>query len=87
MSRRKEGSRDFMVLSHLSDMARGAMVLCFVRVLQAHLDIEKGVVIGENRMRNDTQAIMYERSVCTHFGAQSRACARAPLGVESIIHG
>ena len=50
-----------------------------------NIDIEKGAVIGEWRMRNDTQSILDDRETCQYFGAQSSVCQRFPIGIVQKI--
>ena len=51
----------------------------------SHIDIEKGAVIGENRMRNNTLAWVEHETMCAFFGPKSLACARAPQGTDETV--
>ena len=52
---------------------------------EKNINIEKGAVIGEWRMRNDTRSILDDREACAYFGPKSAVCQRFPIGLVSTI--
>lgn len=71
---------------------RGAVELARSIALRADpqndlLNREKGVVMGEFRMRNGSALIAEGEALCLHFGPQSRACRRQPLGSAAVVRG
>ncbi len=56
-----------------------------LRTNQQNMDLEKGAVLGENRMRNGTSSIFEQRVACAAFGAQAPPCARDPIGLVDTV--
>ena len=52
---------------------------------QVNIDIEKGAVLGEQRMRNNTGSIVDDRELCSFFGLKSTICQRLPIGVIQTV--
>jgi hypothetical protein len=51
----------------------------------ANINIEKGAVVGECRMRNDTESILEDRETCSFYGNESAICERFPIGLITTI--
>jgi predicted Zn-dependent peptidase len=54
-------------------------------LVSRHINIEKGAVIGENRMRNDTMAWIDHTAGCHFFGGKSLVCDRSPQGTDQTV--
>ena len=52
---------------------------------QVNINIEKGAVLGEQRMRNNTESIVDDRELCSFFGLKSTICQRLPIGVIQTV--
>ena len=53
--------------------------------VQERMDVEKGAVIGENIMRNDTGSQIESFQECFFFGEQSTMCSREPIGLVETV--
>jgi predicted Zn-dependent peptidase len=87
---RSEGDFHDGMSSTADDVSTGALQVMVDQFLlgnsvDKHVNIEKGAVIGENRMRNTTLAWVEHQTMCQFFGSKSLPCARAPQGTDATV--